>query len=438
MSVKKLTQRPSDILLNSTTDTDYMLGNPPKWIIKWGMSLIFLVVILFIGMAWLIKYPDIIQAKVTVLTENPAIRIVAFKSGKVKELLVKNHQAVKQGSLLAVLDSPVNKEDVLILEAYLAELEGKKHPEEYVRIAFPQNVKLGELQKPYASLVQRIEDFHHFLDQPGYYDKIDALKQQIEHGLKLNKSLKKQQQTFAKEVQIAEVDFIRYSKLKEAGVISNQELEQKETAYLQYQRQLDNFEGQIVNNQLQIEQLKTQIIDIRQSYGDGLNTKALKIREDIKLLKSQIESWKQIHLIKSPIEGRINYAKVWSANQFIPSGEELFTVIPSKGAGKVVAKALLPIENSGKVKSGQQVNLRLDGFPYQEFGMVRSEVVRIALIPEEETYTAELALPNPLITTYGKTIPFSQEMQGIGRVITEDRRIIHRIFEKVWSLINDK
>ena len=119
------------------------------------------------------------------------------------------------------------------------------------------------------------------------------------------------------------------------------------------------------------------------------------------------------------------------------TGEALLTIIPTTGAGKIIAKAKLPIANSGKVEIGQTVNISLNGYPYQEFGILKSKVKQIALVPQEEFYLLELAMPKALVTTYDKVIPFTQEMKGTAAIVTEDRRILQRVFDKLWSLFKE-
>ncbi|MDR2836509.1 MAG: hypothetical protein LBV69_10040 [Bacteroidales bacterium] len=64
-----------------------ILGSPPKSIIRWGITVIFLIIImLFIG-SWFFKYPEIITAKVNIVTENPSIPLKSFATGKIMKIV---------------------------------------------------------------------------------------------------------------------------------------------------------------------------------------------------------------------------------------------------------------------------------------------------------------------------------------------------------------
>jgi HlyD family secretion protein len=97
---------------------------------------------------------------------------------------------------------------------------------------------------------------------------------------------------------------------------------------------------------------------------------------------------------------------------------------------------LLPVARSGKVKKGQKVNIYLANYPDEEFGIVKGMVEDISLVPVNDHYTLEIALPDGLLTTYKKTLPFSQEMTANAEIITEDMRLIERFvlpLKKLWK-----
>lgn len=433
-----ITQNPADIRLNDPHEVDQILGNPPSWLLRWGVSLVFLAAIIFSLLAWWIKYPDVLTAEVQILTENPAIRVIPLASGQLAELLIDNQESVEKGQLLGAIDNPVSRLDIVQLETFLDQVKQATMPEQFRNLTIPASITLGAMQSSYTNLFAQLGDYQHFLKQTITTQKINNLKDQINHLHSLNNTLKKQEQTLSKEVQIAYKNYQRNVQLNKEGVISDQDLEGIETSYLQYQRQLDDFESQMINNKMSIEQLESQQLDLKQNREDADNNKHLAIQENYQSLKSQIADWKQTFLITAPIAGKVNLTKIWSTKQFVKSGEALLSIVPERGSGAILAKALLPLDNAGKVKVGQAVNIRLNGFPYQEYGVIKSEVKHIALVPQEDFYTLELRLPAILLTTYDKEIPFQQEMKGIADIITEDRRILERIFDRVWSLLKNK
>lgn len=427
-----------DIRLNTgRDDIQKVLGHPPGWALRWGITAVFIAVVLFMALAWLVRYPDVITARAVVVTENPPVRVFARSSGKISRLMAADKQSVEAGAVIAVLENPAKLEDIWQLDELARRLGDITEPESLLEIQLPEGLNLGELQSAYAAYQQAVHDFQFFERQQGAFARIASLKRQIRYLDGLNGSLKQQEGALIREVEIARSSFGRNQELLRSGAISQLELEQSEANYLQYRRQLESLQAQVLNNKLQIEQLQAQIIALRQGRAEAGMEKWLATRELLARLKGDLELWKQTYLIASPIGGSLSLTRIWGPQQFVQANEEVAVVVPGAGAGKIVGKAFLPAFNSGKVKPGLRAQIRLDGYPYQEFGVLTGQVKSIALVPDQDSYLLEIALPDSLVTTYGRPIPFAQELPGQARIITEDRRILERVFDQIANLLKN-
>ena len=145
-------------------------------------------------------------------------------------------------------------------------------------------------------------------------------------------------------------------------------------------------------------------------------------------LKKAIRDWEYRYVLQSNIEGKVSFLNVWNTNQTVNQGDLVFTIIP-KESSSFVAKLKTPVQNSGKIKTGQGVNIKLLNYPDSEFGVLQGHIKNISLIPNNEgLYVIDVELPKKLITSHKKEIEFRQEMQGIAEIITEDLRLIERFF----------
>ena len=146
-------------------------------------------------------------------------------------------------------------------------------------------------------------------------------------------------------------------------------------------------------------------------------------------LKALIQSWEMSYVLMSPVDGKITFTRYWVSNQNVQAGEEVFTVIPVSES-QLIGKAMLPVARSGKVKTGQKVNIRLDNFPDSEFGMLKGVVQNISLVPTTASgvtyYVVEIALPDGLHTNYKKELPCMPNMQGVADIITENMSLLAR------------
>jgi hypothetical protein len=77
---------------------------------------------------------------------------------------------------------------------------------------------------------------------------------------------------------------------------------------------------------------------------------------------------------------------------------------------------------------GQDVIIKLDNFPYQEFGSLDGTVTSISSVPKENNYLVEVSLTDR--TNYDSRIDLKQEMQGTGDIITQDKRLFEKIFNQ--------
>ena len=67
--------------------------------------------------------------------------------------------------------------------------------------------------------------------------------------------------------------------------------------------------------------------------------------------------------------------------------------------------------------------------------MLEGRVESISLTPRNNLYLVEVSLPKGLVTTYNKKLELKNEMSGTAEIITEDLRLIERLFYQVRAII---
>jgi hypothetical protein len=121
----------------------------------------------------------------------------------------------------------------------------------------------------------------------------------------------------------------------------------------------------------------------------------------------------------------------------VNQGDLVFTIIPENNK-QYVAKVKAAALNSGKIKIGQRVNIKLQNYPETEFGMLRGRVSNISLTQDKDgLYLVDVLLQEKLITSYKKEIEFKQEMTGVAEIITEDLRLLERFFYQFKALMDN-
>jgi multidrug resistance efflux pump len=403
-----------------------MLGAPPGWALRWGISAVFSAVVLLLIGAWLIRYPDTVTAEVVLTTPQPAIRIVAPRGGKLQRLMVKDGEMVQPGQTLAVLENPAVLEEVQILQQWLEK--------DTLKSSVP-DLRLGTLQAPAAQLQRNREAYQFFLRRSDWAKRIRSLRNQQEQLVALSAAHAQKLEVLQAERDLAQANFKRNEALAASGNVSQLDKEQAQLAVLRLEREIREVEAERLRNTLEAERNNALLITLQQEQQNGAQDLKLAYEESKADLKAAVETWQQNNLVRAEIAGRIAFHQPLSAGQYLEEGQLVMTVLPESGERDLpLARGYLPAQNAGRVDTGMQARLFLDAYPEQQYGALRAEVRHIAPIPEQQAYYIELALTAGLQTTYGQELPFSQELSARANIITEDRRLLFRLFDQLRSL----
>lgn len=419
-----------------------IMGTPPKWIIRWGIVIIFGVVLILITGSYFYKYPDIIDARVTIVSENPPIPIVARSDGKLDEIFVEDKQKVSANTILGIIENPANFEDVYALFNVLSSIHPFfDSPEKFSDLKFQKDYSLGLYHSFYSSFVSQLNNYQTFFFYNPFSQKVKSLsKQVLDYHNYLNKS-RDQISVLRQNYELANSQYYRDSTLNVKGVMSDIILEKSKTTMLDQKFAYQNAMTDLASTQIVTNGLKSQIQEQNVLKLETEKKLLARLKEKYDNLVNQLRSWEQTFILKTPVEGNVTFTNFWSVNQFVSSGNVVVTIVPD-GIQKIIGKAKIPIKGAGKINIGQRVNMKLDNYPYMEFGFLEGRIANISMVPviteKGSYYTAEIELSNDLITNYKKQLPFNQEMQGNAEIITRDRRLIERLIEPLVSIFRER
>lgn len=218
-------------------------------------------------------------------------------------------------------------------------------------------------------------------------------------------------------------------------VLSAYEHETARSTYLQSRYSLESANASLETERIQIGQLEESLLDLRLEQMEKEEVLQQNLRTSVEQVTNAINSWKLSYCLYAPIAGKVSFTTYWNENQYIPSGDTVCTILP-ESRSRLMGKAQLPVERSGKVKVGQRVIFRFSNYPDEEFGTVEGRVASVSLVPAENNYMVEIDFPNGLQTNYGYTRPVLQEMPATAEIVTDDLRLIERFIQpvkKIWK-----
>jgi len=421
-----------DIELRSE-EVQEILTRPPHALIRYGISIICgVLIVLFIG-SFFFRYPDIIQGEVLITTENPPVWLVAQATGKIKELLCEDKQTVQQGDLLAVIENPANTSHITTVCQLLSSVQITDSichlPEELLTQAY----ELGGVQSAFSAFTKAAVSYNSFLSLNLIAHEKTALQKQIAGRLAYLSNLQKQMTIKKKEVAIARSNFEREQSLYEKQVISKFDLEVAEQAYLVQQQSLQQLQTSISLETAEFTQMQESVNKLSLQYLQEEKQLFATLSSAYRELVASVENWQQTYFLIAPQTGVVTFNTFWKQNQFISAGDKVLAVI-SQNPGLLIGKVKVPASGSGKVQTEQSVNIKLSGYPYMKYGVLQGKISNISLVPNDEFYIAEVALPNGLRSSTNKELSFTGELSGTAEVITENRSLIDRIVSPIRYL----
>jgi hypothetical protein len=387
----------------------------PSGIIRWGISVTFLVILSILFISWFVKYPDLLKATVVITTSPPPTVLVSRTNGSLVLLKSENEQLDK-GELIGYLQSNVSIDAVLFLESIMAD-ESRLSTERLVGT-------LGDLQPHYSNLISAITSLQYLRQNKSYQEQVRQLKNQMAIYQELSRTLAVQAALARQELEVARSKYVVDSVLFIQQVISQLDFNNARLSWLTQQRNTKATERMVLDNRVQINQLRKQIIDIEVESSEQHQKLQLTVQQGYDEMHAQINKWKETYTFVANRAGTLAYLGFLENEQFIPTNQELFSIIPL--TGNLIAKAELPVRGSGKVKVGQKVNIRLENYPFEQFGLVQGVVSTISLMPGEKQYWVTIELPNRLQTSQNRNLGFKQQLQGNMEVVTEDLRLLER------------
>jgi hypothetical protein len=408
-----------------------IMGNPPRKILRWGTTVLFAVFALFIFFAWLIRYPDIIPSPVEITTLSPPVTLVSKISGRIKYLYVKEREKVTAGQLVAVMETTASIDEIRSLKQTIDTI---RKPEMLSSALLPVFSELGELQGFYASFMKNLSDLNNYSINDFYGSKINSLTDEINGIQEYIRRLIIKEDLYSENHKLEIKKYMRDSSLYATGAIAESELEKSHQALIRLNIELQQVRLDHSGKSIEMSEKRQLLQDYRIKRVEEKDKLVSILGESFLNLKAQINIWGNSYMLVSPIDGVASFTKFWSANQSVLKDEPVINIVPEE-TGNFIGRITLKMQRSGKVKPGQQVNIKLSGYPYLEYGIVRGVVKSKSLVPSGDAYIIEIDLPDGLSTLYGLKLDFTQNMQGTAEIVTADVRLLQKIVNPFRYLI---
>ncbi len=412
-----------------------IIGREPHWIVRSGISLIFVVVVVLLSITWFVRYPDNIAGNITLTTAHPPEKLVAKNTGMLSHLFVIDGESVEKGKSLFVAESSVNYKHLLALKSALNDLQSLP---DFKKTIIPKVLSydgFGELQSVINKLIFALNEIILFETSKKTPHQARSIKLLSSQYVKLQNQLKSKLQTTQIKYELEAELLMKNKELKKQGLITDSELVFIENNYLDEKLALKDIVMEIELYEVKLNEAALQLTELEIFHSEKKQQLRMKFLNSCLTLKSEIDIWESKYLVAASTSGIVSLNKYWNISQHVTKDDVVMEIVNLSDLR--IGKMNVGQNNVGKILIGQKVYIELDSFPAIEYGKLEGRVQSISIIPGQEGYMVDVGLPEKIITSFGKNLPISANLTGSAKIITAEKRLLNRLLDKVLYLFND-
>lgn len=372
----------------------------------------------FTAWAWFGQINEVGHAKGQLVPQGQVYKIHPIELGKITRLAVKEGQEVKAGQVIAQLDNQVAADEVARLQQLL----------------IAEQLQLTQVQ----SLLDRtrLEAQTQAAIAQAETQAQTAAIAQAQAQASTNQKLIEQWES---DVAAQNTRRDRLQPLVEEGAIAKEQMFDVEQALRDRQRTITQQQGELQQSIAEAKQLQA---GLTQKQAEGRNAqlatqqriqqleveltqRRAKIAE-LQTLQLTAQSKLKDRFLYAPVSGVVLSLNVANIGEVVQPGQTIAEIAPANAP--LVLSAYLPNREVGFVKPGLPVQVKLDAFPYQDYGIVPGKVIAISpnAKPDEQLgpiYQVNIALSRQAVMTKQQTIQFKPGQTATADIVIRRRRI---------------
>jgi len=139
-----------------------IVSGKPGFLIRWGISIFFFILVAVFFTCWFVQYPETISASARLRAVDPPTEVRAKMNGRLIKLLVKEGDLVQSGTVLGYMESIADPMEIIQLTRYLERLKisvDENNSEKIQAYVKTQYLHLGEMQQQYQLFMQSALQF---------------------------------------------------------------------------------------------------------------------------------------------------------------------------------------------------------------------------------------------------------------------------------------
>lgn len=305
-----------------------IMGRAPSWVVRWGITVIFVILALIVLGCYIIKYPQTVTAPISITTVNAPSDLTARYDGLLDSVCVGNGENVRTGQLIALLATPADYDDIRSLEEHLSATDSPQTLAEAEWVS--DRYVLGDLQSTWAEFAARCLDFKHYLATDLIGTKKRLLEAQIAKNKRYYAQLEAQGKLLDKDLAMGQRTLERDSLLFTQSVISAADYETSVQNYIAKQNSKAGFDATLTSTELTILQTEQQLVELSVQRENEVAKYERTIGQLRQQLLASIAQWKEQYAVIAPMDGIVSLQGYWSKGQHVTVGSALASIVPER------------------------------------------------------------------------------------------------------------
>lgn len=407
---------------------------PERALRRYGLMILLLVALVGLVVSFL-KIAEKINTDITITALNPPVELSPSTPGIVKDLFVKDKIQVEKDQVLAHIEAEIDLEDIELIEKsipYFATY--RRQPEQVLNMLNGIGHLEGEIEIPIVNLAQHLEKYIRLLADPLYKDKRSILEEQLVYKRRLQELLVAEFNSKTEEKDTEASQHEINSKLYDSSIISRLDYLRSKKQLISTESILKRQQTDLERNKAEMEEIKANVQTLEIEYKKELRQIEDKIDDEIKGLKTMAHGMEHTYRLESPIAGLLEYVDALDRGQSVKQADVLFVVTPA--SSQVIGRMSVPEINTANLHIGKKVRVKLQKYPFKDWGMLEGRIYAITNIPIEGKYRVKVKFPKGFLTTYGKRISEANQLEGKAEIILSKKTIFYHLFNQFNSALD--
>lgn len=358
--------------------------------------------------------------------------IQPLEIGVVRKIRVQEGQAVKRGDILIELEPEKSMADWQRIEDELKALEHGIHRLNSLLgwlslVGDDEQVLVSDKLPEGISVLQQqllLSQWYEFRS------RVAALKYKQNKLHSERNGIDEQVKKYQAILPIITKRTLNTSKLKDEGIVSEEEYLQNEQQRLEMVHDLRSSQQRSLELQAAMREVSSQVEQVKKEFKSRTLIDLQEFetrRQAFEQEKIKASAHLSAQVLEAPVSGVVQQLVVHTEGGVVTPAQQLMVVVPV-GAGLEV-EAMVANKDIGFIQEGQNAEVKIDAFPFTKYGLIDAMVTNLSndAVADEElglVYKAHVKLATSTVQVEGKQVDLSPGMSVAVEIKTGKRRLI--------------